>query len=1273
MSTPVDVSALRSLALQTKKRKVDEVEASSRPPVVSNTVANLTSGSSLTSSPEQGTTPAAKIEPVLRAGSKLSVSGQASSKVGDEGADREDGEISEDEEPLASPKPASPTLYTPNIRPPGILPPTIYPHNAPSLGSNNPLILPPLPPFPLPPPPTLALEPRFPPPSPALLEATNKPVGPKKKKTKTAKGSKVPIKIQPRMIEEPRKVDPVKAGADELQISEEEYAESRTLLIELLSWGVEPEYFVTQGFSRKALLVYCRDLKIRLPTNLPPAGILTAEKRKTNLNQEKLSQVNDTAEKTDSFKSRMDLFDRISMQDQTLDTVMTNAAPSTSVPISDEVSPVVAVENQIGLTKEAVVPVSEKSDVSLEKSSKKKKKRKTSDADAEGRTNSNAPISPPKFAVVSPTLALDAAHSLPPSAAGAALLPRTFDSSVIAKPLKTQDTPPPPPPISPPPPLPIKSPVSRNLTLIPKSSEPQLQLPSPNNHLQRPLDPNFAYSFPPSSNHHHTIRSPLEPYSDRLNPTLNAGTYGSYVDAGAVEGHPLYPQHQHQQQVVFPDLRSHHPLTHPAVYGVPSPGPLDEALEERTGGPHQFDLLSSTSNSSSTPIGVASPVGTPKQIPEMSLFSSDADLKKVSPEASVSDSDTAPTTSTTIATLTEVDLTAVEAHRKAVLQARKALLLEKKRMEEDKRTESTLSERLREKKEEVARREKELAERFRAIKAAKETAKAMVAGSEEKEKSERMVMSAMKKTAKTGKLLSEPSSKEIDVVVLSSDDEEEIEEGEVREDAVVTAEEAYASRSIPLSTPLAPPPTPVSTLASAPPLSSSAPSSPRLASTRSLLGPKQLVILPRRSASAHKRPSALDFDHKAPTTFGYSSNSNHTSVEGIPFSKSKPLVPEQAWRFVIDISDCEASDEEDGGTTPFVLPGARLTTSKKGSMTTTAAPSPPGLNGASTAEADMEAKSKLEAKESEIRRMVELIAVMEKKQKTKPAPSVSSSSLAKSSLEPEPAAPVPSIDSSIRSGSTETSEGTSSTRASPVPLPTVAIVDQAQEMLRSYQSSETAESNMAGEVDEIMTGAVGRLEEALEQRKDLLEKVKGGMDVDSDETTEQFGQEKDKDLVGPVNNDNNEKIRSTTSKHITEIPTSRVNPDYPSVTYTSPLAFFPLLMPTRSQPTQNQSESIVPALRTSCLSKRHLDPSRALCQWELQGGSCSDVTCQFTHWKDIEPTDDEIAAFLLDRFGPIVSAEKVRVVVRAARESSTRSLTFADVAQRASTLLLSLS
>lgn len=53
-----------------------------------------------------------------------------------------------------------------------------------------------------------------------------------------------------------------------LTVTEEQYAESRIILLELLSWGVSPEHLVQVGLSTQGALVLFKDLRIRLPSNL---------------------------------------------------------------------------------------------------------------------------------------------------------------------------------------------------------------------------------------------------------------------------------------------------------------------------------------------------------------------------------------------------------------------------------------------------------------------------------------------------------------------------------------------------------------------------------------------------------------------------------------------------------------------------------------------------------------------------------------------------------------------------------------------------------------------------------------------------------------------------------------------------------------------------------------------------------------------------------------------------------------------------------------------
>jgi hypothetical protein len=74
-------------------------------------------------------------------------------------------------------------------------------------------------------------------------------------------------------------------------VDEQEYRATRLVLLELISWGVSPEYFVSPlGLSREAILLYFRDLRIRLPTNLP-SGIARDRKGKGVDPAEKAAEV----------------------------------------------------------------------------------------------------------------------------------------------------------------------------------------------------------------------------------------------------------------------------------------------------------------------------------------------------------------------------------------------------------------------------------------------------------------------------------------------------------------------------------------------------------------------------------------------------------------------------------------------------------------------------------------------------------------------------------------------------------------------------------------------------------------------------------------------------------------------------------------------------------------------------------------------------------------------------------------------------------------------
>ncbi|KAL7418078.1 hypothetical protein BDY24DRAFT_9322 [Mrakia frigida] len=277
-----DPSTLRSLALKTKKRKsaalvgAAEGEASS----------SKKAARSVPPPPPTATTIQEDGDVDMDAGEAKTQKNVNKVVKTSEKVFREDGEISDDDPA----PPPSPLLSTPTapfeaspIPPtsatlPGMPPPTLISNGLP-LATFPPHAFPPFPPsrpgstpasstsnlhFPPSlsiPPPTPA-EPRFPPPSSAFLEAVN--AGPVKiYKNKKGKAS---ASMNDKASE---KSDPVAEGAAMLRTTEENYGESRMLLLELLSWGVSPEYLVKSGLSREAVLVLFSDLKIRLPTNLP--------------------------------------------------------------------------------------------------------------------------------------------------------------------------------------------------------------------------------------------------------------------------------------------------------------------------------------------------------------------------------------------------------------------------------------------------------------------------------------------------------------------------------------------------------------------------------------------------------------------------------------------------------------------------------------------------------------------------------------------------------------------------------------------------------------------------------------------------------------------------------------------------------------------------------------------------------------------------------------------------------------------------------------------
>lgn len=53
-----------------------------------------------------------------------------------------------------------------------------------------------------------------------------------------------------------------------ITVSPEELSQAKSLVLDLLGWGVEPEFLVTSGVSAEALYRIFTDLNLRLPQNL---------------------------------------------------------------------------------------------------------------------------------------------------------------------------------------------------------------------------------------------------------------------------------------------------------------------------------------------------------------------------------------------------------------------------------------------------------------------------------------------------------------------------------------------------------------------------------------------------------------------------------------------------------------------------------------------------------------------------------------------------------------------------------------------------------------------------------------------------------------------------------------------------------------------------------------------------------------------------------------------------------------------------------------------
>lgn len=57
-----------------------------------------------------------------------------------------------------------------------------------------------------------------------------------------------------------------------ITVTEEELDRAKTLVLDLLGWGVTPEYLVDYGVSSGVLVRIFSDLRLRLPTNLFPSN-----------------------------------------------------------------------------------------------------------------------------------------------------------------------------------------------------------------------------------------------------------------------------------------------------------------------------------------------------------------------------------------------------------------------------------------------------------------------------------------------------------------------------------------------------------------------------------------------------------------------------------------------------------------------------------------------------------------------------------------------------------------------------------------------------------------------------------------------------------------------------------------------------------------------------------------------------------------------------------------------------------------------------------------
>lgn len=58
-----------------------------------------------------------------------------------------------------------------------------------------------------------------------------------------------------------------------LAMTIEQLDEAKILILDLLGWGVSPEYLIEAGISKECLVPCLRELKLRLPTNIDPSEV----------------------------------------------------------------------------------------------------------------------------------------------------------------------------------------------------------------------------------------------------------------------------------------------------------------------------------------------------------------------------------------------------------------------------------------------------------------------------------------------------------------------------------------------------------------------------------------------------------------------------------------------------------------------------------------------------------------------------------------------------------------------------------------------------------------------------------------------------------------------------------------------------------------------------------------------------------------------------------------------------------------------------------------